>query len=358
MCGGTWITTGANVPTTGLSPRVRGNPHRAGSPDPRAGSIPACAGEPSAKPFNSAAMTVYPRVCGGTQYGHRKPAQRCGLSPRVRGNHTNTSATPMAHRSIPACAGEPSVLVVVTFINPVYPRVCGGTNVPVIGLSATPGLSPRVRGNLAARPAVPLCARSIPACAGEPCTEGFSSVPTQVYPRVCGGTAISTACSNWDTGLSPRVRGNHDKKLILGGACGSIPACAGEPIHHDVDNPLYQVYPRVCGGTDRPVLESGRQKGLSPRVRGNPSGSPAAPPRPGSIPACAGEPLPHLTRSDASQVYPRVCGGTVSDTLNDRAVDGLSPRVRGNPESVPRPGLARRSIPACAGEPPTLSASA
>ena len=31
-----------------------------------------------------------------------------------------------------------------------------------------------------------------------------------------------------------------------------------------------KVYPRVCGGTAPAIFEQERQKGLSPRVRGNP----------------------------------------------------------------------------------------
>ena len=54
-------------------------------------------------------------------------------------------------------------------------------------------------------------------------------------------------------------------------------------------------------------------------------------------------------------VYPRVCGGTVEHIVFVGVHAGLSPRVRGNPRrSEPRaPGT--RSIPACAGEPPTIA---
>ena len=70
-----------------------------------------------------------------------------------------------------------------------------------------------------------------------------------------------------------------------------------------------------------------------------------------SIPACAGEPPPAPATAVMSKVYPRVCGGTHGVGLLCSALDGLSPRVRGN-----RPGKAvltppLRSIPACAGEP-------
>ena len=50
----------------------------------------------------------------------------------------------------------------------VYPRVCGGTHKSGIPRLAIFGLSPRVRGNPAARQPEYLAERSIPACAGEP----------------------------------------------------------------------------------------------------------------------------------------------------------------------------------------------
>ena len=50
------------------------------------------------------------------------------------------------------------------------------------------------------------------------------------------------------------------------------------------------VYPRVCGGTVAMYPDAGVEKGLSPRVRGNPLYWLLSVLRVGSIPACAGEP--------------------------------------------------------------------
>ena len=70
-------------------------------------------------------------------------------------------------------------------------------------------------------------------------------------------------------GLSPRVRGNPAQVAFTATAHGSIPACAGEPIPHTVILPIRQVYPRVCGGTVIEIQMAGASSGLSPRVRGN-----------------------------------------------------------------------------------------
>ena len=193
-------------------------------------------------------------------------------------------------RSIPACAGEPTARKSATWSRRVYPRVCGGTEIPRRAGSGSAGLSPRVRGNLGRHSQSPPSARSIPACAGEPCRPGGSAGHTRVYPRVCGGTAARCrARSNW-YGLSPRVRGNPEKRIMGTLAVRSIPACAGEPAVHIQRQPDGEVYPRVCGGTTRGLAMTRPPGGLSPRVRGNPFRVSLVAADDGSIPACAGEP--------------------------------------------------------------------
>ena len=52
---------------------------------------------------------------------------------------------------------------------------------------------------------------------------------TTVYPRVCGGTYRNPVDSPYTYGLSPRVRGNPAARNCHWQRVGSIPACAGEP---------------------------------------------------------------------------------------------------------------------------------
>ena len=94
----------------------------------------------------------------------------------------------------------------------VYPRVCGGTLVIFPVVIHVLGLSPRVRGNLEAKPEQPVQVRSIPACAGEPSSRPGNNEQREVYPRVCGGTCGSAIFAAKNTGLSPRVRGNPRRR--------------------------------------------------------------------------------------------------------------------------------------------------
>ena len=351
VCGGTAFWWFAAKISLGLSPRVRGNPVLVAGGRAGRGSIPACAGEPCPATGRAPSGRVYPRVCGGTGRIIDTYGGDTGLSPRVRGNLRDRRMGIRRHGSIPACAGEPSATTPTTSRTGVYPRVCGGTRRWSLGDREHMGLSPRVRGNQ--RPARQAAGRggSIPACAGEPCPAAAASSSARVYPRVCGGTPGGAPSSEWAPGLSPRVRGNPLDPVAGRLARGSIPACAGEPPTNSLAMAKPRVYPRVCGGTPRAPRGNLTFWGLSPRVRGNRRRGDVQPALAGSIPACAGEPSPSSTRAPAWRVYPRVCGGTRSSSMAGSRSMGLSPRVRGNHSRSPKSDFCPGSIPACAGEP-------
>ena len=215
----------------------------------RTGSIPACAGEPPRRPARRGSTQVYPRVCGGTPPGPALRRRRRGLSPRVRGNRPESAGRRQPSRSIPACAGEPVVLGLLSTAATVYPRVCGGTCYLLSSRIKSVGLSPRVRGNLPTPEVSHLTPRSIPACAGEPASVANGWDTSWVYPRVCGGTEQVGAADAVIGGLSPRVRGNPDPEPDHTRLARSIPACAGEPLSVMWCEFDFRVYPRVCGGT-------------------------------------------------------------------------------------------------------------
>ena len=174
----------------------------------------------------------------------------------------------------------------------VYPRACGGTQTGQKQPSASPGLSPRLRGNpplvLIERPS----GRSIPALAGEPPYEYISWAARTVYPRACGGTILGRRSRRLIEGLSPRLRGNHRQDSYIAPGWRSIPALAG--------NPVYVICHSLVWGS-------------IPRLRGNLSSFRFATVSSGSIPALAGEPRRASKISDIRPVYPRACGGTTPE---------------------------------------------
>ena len=268
VCGGTPTQELAQLWDEGLSPRVRGNQRASDPARWRAGSIPACAGEPSGC-RRRPRRRVYPRVCGGTSPRPRRAPHNGGLSPRVRGNRAGGWSVRYGAGSIPACAGEPRRIIIGYLTDTVYPRVCGGTITIFWETYSCLGLSPRVRGNPGQLAVPGVGVRSIPACAGEPTVLLRGDGGEEVYPRVCGGTGGVQLGGAGGQGLSPRVRGNPVRRVALLEPVGSIPACAGEPPNAGRRPPPPGVYPRVCGGTETAGASWSRQNGLSPRVRGN-----------------------------------------------------------------------------------------
>ena len=309
-CGGTDPQMAADEIHSGLSPRVRGNlrkPYRHAHVN---GSIPARAGEPQPRQHDRPNGGVYPRACGGTcgkTYQRIGPA---GLSPRVRGNRLMISVQYVALRSIPARAGEPlSSLANVTFV-PVYPRACGGTTTLRMSQCSRMGLSPRVRGNRQDIHVHASQIRSIPARAGEPEGVRRRQQYLTVYPRACGGTEGTRDENVAVWGLSPRVRGNRSDSTISDVSVGSIPARAGEPRRPLREAFVCTVYPRACGGTSENIRKKDKVEGLSPRVRGNRNRRRRDRGGRRSIPARAGEPICLISVGSMVSVYPRACGGT------------------------------------------------
>ena len=312
MCGGTTDSQYAGYVCVGLSPRVRGNPAVSRGKILYAGSIPACAGEPVSSHTSSPRPPVYPRVCGGTSDTDSAASAQEGLSPRVRGNRKLAGKDACRPGVYPACAGEPTLPPPPITQADRLSRVCGGTNPHLLEPDIATGSIPRVRGNQTGAGIQGAHQRSIPACAGEPRSGILWQQRPLVYPRVCGGTLPVLWECRICRGLSPRVRGNRLPDGTRWTQGGSIPACAGEPLRRSSATAAARVYPRVCGGTACRMAPGGRRGGLSPRVRGNRYAGLAPRRRPGSIPACAGEPPAGWHPVDAGGVYPRVCGGTAT----------------------------------------------
>ena len=157
----------------------------------------------------AAGAVVYPRVCGGSPGRRLVACISAGLSPRVRGKRLVYQAAAAGAGSIPACAGEAACGLWICRKAPVYPRVCGGSAVSIASAKSIMGLSPRVRGKPGNSVHCLLWSRSIPACAGEAAERKGVGQLAWVYPRVCGGSLPVCSSVLAFSGLSPRVRGKR-----------------------------------------------------------------------------------------------------------------------------------------------------
>ena len=192
---------------------------------------------------------------------------------------------------------------------------------------------------------------SIPAHAGEPSQSRTPAAGARVYPRACGGTWSSRCWPTIARGLSPRMRGNPSRTFAPAGRSRSIPAHAGEPRSKTARRSRSRVYPRACGGTPSVNRALYSNQGLSPRMRGNRLLRGYGTAKTRSIPAHAGEPDSIPRRPSWRRVYPRACGGTVIAGAGVSVMAGLSPRMRGNRAKRDARRAQAGSIPAHAGEP-------
>ncbi len=213
------------------------------------------------------------------------------------------------------------------------------------------GPSPRARGSLALLLQDDALAGSIPACAGEPCRSRSWLCPPRVHPRVRGGAVGYAAGDSSVYGPSPRARGSRQRPVHPVPGPGSIPACAGEPCRARRGGRPAAVHPRVRGGACRLPAGLITVTGPSPRARGSRRLDHGAAAGPRSIPACAGEPPSSAPSSAPSSVHPRVRGGAHEHGAPVLPGWGPSPRARGSPSPPSSPPASFGSIPACAGEP-------
>ncbi len=335
----------------GRSPRARGSPHHhaAAAADP--GSIPACAGQPLARPSAAPSTWVDPRVRGAASRRPRPRHTRAGRSPRARGSLDLGVGVVTEQRSIPACAGQPRQLLLVGGNYRVDPRVRGAATGRCSRWSAGGGRSPRARGSLQELDPPGEGHRSIPACAGQPSATPLPRSGARVDPRVRGAAAKVVLTRGRCSGRSPRARGSPVAPLALRLVKGSIPACAGQPDAFALVGHLSGVDPRVRGAAPPSWRPRARQSGRSPRARGSRPVAWLRRAALGSIPACAGQPLWCARRARDSRVDPRVRGAAPDVEPIRSASRGRSPRARGSRRAGRVRDAGRGSIPACAGQP-------
>ncbi len=151
-------------------------------------------------------------------------------------------------------------------------------------------------------------------------------------------------------GLSPHARGKRVIQVLLQRFKGTIPACAGKTIGHI--SPVLEVrdYPRMRGENSETAAESQSSRGLSPHARGKHAGAKLCPLITGTIPACAGKTFSALTCGVFPKDYPRMRGENALTNVNQDADVGLSPHARGKQRRRRACRSRSGTIPACAGK--------
>ena len=158
-----------------------------------------------------------------------------------------------------------------------------------------------------------------------------------------------------DLGLSPLTRGNLHRDARGRPRPGPIPAHAGQPRQLSRLRAFSRAYPRSRGATSMEPRTPKGTVGLSPLTRGNQQHCGSDRAGAGPIPAHAGQPGSVRSPSDRRGAYPRSRGATRSRSAVISAVLGLSPLTRGNRPSWRADRFGSGPIPAHAGQPSTTS---
>ena len=153
------------------------------------------------------------------------------------------------------------------------------------------GSSPQVRGRRPTTSAPATCHGLIPAGAGQTRRRGWVFPVGWAHPRRCGADEFAEPMGLGYSGSSPQVRGRLLPGRVVIPGSGLIPAGAGQTTSPAVAATPHWAHPRRCGADG----ERGRQAffipGSSPQVRGRQPRIGGLRPRPGLIPAGAGQTL-------------------------------------------------------------------
>ncbi len=224
-----------------------------------------------------------PPVWGATSVRLTVAVPSPGLSPCIRGYHSDVDDVLDPDGSIPVHTGPPRSSPLARPCRGGYPREYGATRPRPQPPECISGLSPCIRGYLSACSCSEEDEGSILVHTGLPCGRCPGRPGPQVYPRAYGAT-LSDQERTWaDWGLSPCVRGYRHGEPRRRGHTGSIPACARLPSVPSRHPALLRVYPRVYRATAFRYLGQEWSLGPSSCIRGYRVSAYAAQVGPGSI---------------------------------------------------------------------------
>ena len=211
------------------------------------------------------------------------------------------------------------------------------------------GSSPRLRGTAGDGVPANLAHRFIPAPAGNRHLRRTSKNILTVHPRACGEQTLTSESASCIAGSSPRLRGTEFLGEIQSGIGRFIPAPAGNRSRRSCVRWPPAVHPRACGEQRLRGRCCRRSIGSSPRLRGTVQGVGKIRLRHRFIPAPAGNRTVARSFSSNGTVHPRACGEQHSDPRGVYLVLGSSPRLRGTGNPASTGWADHRFIPAPAG---------
>ena len=148
----------------------------------------------------------------------------------------------------------------------------------------------------------------IPACAGNTGVLKGSTPSGGDHPRLRGEHAVGWTAFRFTSGSSPPARGTPQGSWQSQKSTGIIPACAGNTWRLSEMTKLIRDHPRLRGEHTTKNNNPNQERGSSPPARGTHSLKPDRRPRPGIIPACAGNTRVRTRHHRHSGDHPRLRG--------------------------------------------------
>ena len=249
----------------------------------------------------------------------------------MRGKPPSCPSYPRPSRNIPAYAGKTPKAASSISMNSEHPRVCGENYLTDADTMRPDGTSPRMRGKQRFPFEFKNIERNIPAYAGKTLSPELAPINAAEHPRVCGENHRTSFRYHASGGTSPRMRGKHGVVFGFGRHQRNIPAYAGKT--HGWC-PMFlppSEHPRVCGENLSNTRQNSALVGTSPRMRGKPRFDTCVKSCIRNIPAYAGKTASACCKSSHPQEHPRVCGENVRMPASAPSAPGTSPRMRGKP---------------------------
>ena len=212
----------------GSSPRMRGTRAHAVLDGLRARFIPAHAGNTGSCCWPCCASPVHPRACGEHIPTGLTNWILGGSSPRMRGTQGVLRRAARKGRFIPAHAGNTRRPGGRPRTRPVHPRACGEHKCAAGYRNRENGSSPRMRGTQLLVVRSQVAHRFIPAHAGNTGVPAIDYVRWAVHPRACGEHGRPFVEHHQDARFIPAHAGNTVHSRILSGMDSVHPRACGE----------------------------------------------------------------------------------------------------------------------------------
>ncbi len=334
---------------TGSSPRGRGTVRAKCRSCQEIRVIPAWAGNRTLAAGSDLTTTGHPRVGGEQSHHGARQSLGLGSSPRGRGTVMSCELLKTRRRVIPAWAGNRRGRSLRALARSGHPRVGGEQSDMARVAEAERGSSPRGRGtgSEVLRPRQP--DRVIPAWAGNSEHAQQRAGRGAGHPRVGGEQRQQSGTCCARGGSSPRGRGTVGRLGCPLACARVIPAWAGNRANGPWNDCASAGHPRVGGEQMIEPVIACKSPGSSPRGRGTARCPRGISPTRRVIPAWAGNSPLALSPAGAQAGHPRVGGEQVRQTLGSSRPPGSSPRGRGTVAPARARRIARRVIPAWAG---------